>query len=111
MEKRAPGSPGERKAGEYMADVLRHDCGCESVSIEAFDERPSAFYRYFRFSATFDCLCAVCFFVPPWLSALFGVAALLIFPVQFAMYNQMIDPLFPVKQSINVTALRSCTGG
>lgn len=28
IEKRAPGSEGEKKACEYMAKVLKEDCGC-----------------------------------------------------------------------------------
>ena len=30
MPKRDPGSEGEKMACEYMADYLKHDCGCES---------------------------------------------------------------------------------
>lgn len=41
--KRAPGSEGERKAGEYMAQVLERDCGCRGVRVESFREHPDAF--------------------------------------------------------------------
>lgn len=110
MKTRAPGSTGEREVGEYMADVLRKDCGCTRVTIETFTEHPAAFYGYFYFSAAFDCLCAVSFFVRPWLSIVFGMAALLLFIFQFVLYRQVIDPLFPEKESINITALRTCSG-
>ena len=30
FEKRDPGSKGEQQACEYMADVLKNECGCES---------------------------------------------------------------------------------
>ena len=110
MKTRAPGSTGEREAGEYMADVLRKDCGCTRVTIETFTEHPAAFYGYFYFSAAFDCLCAVSFFVRPWLSIVFGMAALLLFIFQFVLYRQVIDPLFPEKESINITAVRTCSG-
>lgn len=46
MKKRAPGSKGEHEAAEYMADVLKSDCGCKNVQIETFTEHPSAFYGY-----------------------------------------------------------------
>ena len=29
FEKRSPGSKGEKQACEYMAEVLKIDCGCE----------------------------------------------------------------------------------
>ena len=110
MRTRAPGSVGEREAAEYMAEVLRTDCGCKDVRMELFQEHPAAFYGYFWFSMTFDILCAVCWFLSPWLSILFGCAALLLFIFQFGLYKQIIDPLFPVKESVNVTAIRPCAG-
>ena len=110
MPKRAPGSEGEREAGAYMAGVLRRDCGCRDVRMESFSEHPAAFYSYFYCSAALDCLCAVSFFIRPWLSIAFGAAALLLFLFQFVLYRQVIDPLFPKKDSINVTAIRPCSG-
>lgn len=110
MKKRSPGSEGEREAAEYMAGVLKNDCGCKDVKIETFREHPAAFYGYFYFSMTFDCLCAASFFLQPWLSILFGVTALLLFLFQFVLYKQLIDPLFPERESVNVTAVRPCSG-
>ena len=31
MKKRSPGSEGERDTGDYMADILRKNCGCKDV--------------------------------------------------------------------------------
>ena len=36
FEKRDPGSKGEHQACEYMADVLKNECGCERADIEPF---------------------------------------------------------------------------
>jgi len=110
LKPRAPGSEGEREAAQYMAELLREKCGCCHVTVESFREHPSAFYSYFYFSMTFDTLCAVCSFLSPWLSILFGCAALAIFLFQFVLYQQVIDPLFPVKTGTNVTAIRPSTG-
>ena len=85
MKKRSPGSEGEREAGDYMADILRKNCGCKDVKVEPFTTHPAAFYSYFYFSAAFDCLCAVSFFLRPWLSIVFGTAALLLFLFQFVL--------------------------
>ena len=110
MERRPPGSRGEREAGAYLARVLARDCGCRDVRVEAFREHPDAFYGYFWFSAALDCLCAGLFFVRPWLSIAFGAAALLLFLFQFVLYRQVIDPLFPERESLNVTAVHPCSG-
>lgn len=107
MESRSPGSAGEREAAEYMADILRRECGCH-VRMETFRVRPAAFYGYFRVSMVLDALCAACFFLTPWLSILFGCGALLLFLLQFGLYRQIIDPLFPERESVNVTAVRPC---
>ena len=110
LKKRAPGSAGEREAGVYMADTLKTDCGCRDVITESFKVHPASFYGYFYFSATFDCLCAAFFFLLPWLSILFGLVAFFIFIVHFVLYRQLLDPLFPEQESLNVTAVRPCTG-
>ena len=44
MPKRDPGSEGEKMACEYMADYLKHDCGCERSDVESFTEHPNAFF-------------------------------------------------------------------
>ncbi len=107
---RDPGGEGERKAAAYMAEVLKNDCGCTRVSLEPFKEHPSAFYGYFYFSTAFDTLCAVCSMIDPWLSLLFGLLGLALFIVHFVAYKRVIDPLFPVRESANVTAIRPCAG-
>ena len=48
--KRDPGSEGERKACEYMAKVLRDDCGCDRVTIESFKLHPKSFYGWLYFN-------------------------------------------------------------
>ena len=40
FEKRDPGSKGEQQACEYMAEVLKKDCGCDRVDVESFKENP-----------------------------------------------------------------------
>lgn len=110
MKKRAPGSEGEREAGVYMAGILKSACGCRAVITESFPVHPASFYGYFYFSATFDCLCAAFFFLLPWLSILFGLVAFFIFIVHFVLYRQLLDPLFPEQESLNVMAVRPCSG-
>ena len=110
MKQREPGSAGEREAAEYMAQVLRSECGCEDVRVERFTEHPSAFYGYFWFSALFDTLAAVGFFIHPLVSFISGCVGLLLFILQFGLYRQVIDPLFPRRESANVTAVRPCVG-
>ena len=110
MKKRAPGSEGEHEAAEYMADVLRRDCGCDDVRLETFKEHPSAFYGSFWLYAAFDVLCAIGYFIHPWVSLAFGCAALVLLLVQFGLYTPVVDPLFPTRESCNVTAVRRCSG-
>ena len=110
MKKRAPGSEGEREAAEYMAASLEKDCGCTDVKVETFQEHPASFYSYFYYSATLDTLCAVSFFIRPWLSILFGCLALILFLFHFVLYQKPTDPFYPEKESVNVTAVRKCSG-
>jgi len=103
---RSPGSEGEKAAAAYLAKELRGNCGCDEVRTESFCERPGAFYGYLYFSAALDVLCALSFFIAPWLSLLFGIAAILLMLFQFILYRQVVDPFFPEKQGTNVTAVR-----
>ncbi len=110
MKKRSAGSEGEREAGAYLAEILRKDCGCGDIVVEPFKVHPAAFYSYFFFSAFFDCLCAAFFFIKPWIGIVFGLLAYLIFALQFVFYKKLLDPMFPEKESVNVTAVRPCSG-
>ena len=110
VKNRAPGSDGERRTAEYLADVLRKDCGCADVTVESFSEHPSAFYGFFYFAAALGALCVLGVFIRPWLSVLFGCCTLLLYIFQFTLYKQLIDPLFPKKRGTNVTAVRPCGG-
>ncbi len=110
MKKRAPGSEGEREAAAYMAASLEKDCGCTDVRVETFKEHPASFYSYFYCSAALDTLCAVSFFISPWLSILFGFLAFILFLFHFVLYKKPIDTFCPEKESVNVTAVRKCTG-
>ena len=109
MKKRTPGSEGEREAAEYIAGTLEKHCGCRSVRKESFKVHPDSFYAYFYFSSVLDTLCAVCFFIRPWLSLFFGCLALLLFIFHFVLYKEIIDPLFPGKESVNITCVRPCS--
>ena len=61
MEKRDPGSKGEEQACEYMADVLKNECGCDSAVVESFKENPGSFYGWIYITIT-ACLHQVIFF-------------------------------------------------
>ena len=110
MEKRPPGSAGERKAAEYMAGVLEHQCGCGKPVIESFREHPTSFYNYCRLSAIFDVLSGLGFFVHPALSLICGCIAMLLFIFYFVLYRPIIDWMFPECEGTNVTAVRPCSG-
>lgn len=109
MKSRSPGSAGEREAADYMAEILSRECGCESIAEESFQCHPSAFYGYFFVTGALAFLCTVSFFVHPLLSIIFGGLTVLLFLFQFVLYREIIDPLFPAKESVNVTAVRSCS--
>lgn len=111
MPKRSPGSEGERIASEYMADVLKDDCGCDHVQVETFKENPGSFYGWIWITFSLMFIGLILIFVGAPIIAvplmLFGwVIALL----QFGTYKKFIDKLFPELEGTNVTAIKSCTG-
>ncbi len=110
FEKRDPGSKGEKQACDYMAEVLKKDCGCEKVEVESFKENPRSFYGWIYFTITFVLLAYVLLFFLPIASVILIAVGLLIVLAQFGVYKKLIDPFFPQKTGHNVTAIKKCTG-
>ena len=110
FEKRDPGSNGEKQACEYMADVLKNDCGCDRVSIESFKENPGSFFGWIYFTITFVLAAVALFFVLPVLSIVIIVLGLVIAFLQFGLYKKAVDRFFPEKTGHNVTALKAPAG-
>ena len=108
--KRDPGSEGEKKSCEYMAEVLRKDCGCEEVEVESYEVAPRAFYGWIYFTITFVLIAVALFFFAPVISIPLIVAGFAIVLIQFGLYKRLLDPLFKKKTSHNVTAIKKCTG-
>ena len=110
MEKRDPGSKGELQSCEYMADVLKRDCGCERADVESFKENPGSFFGWIYFTITFVLAAIALLFVFPLASAILIVAGLVIAFLQFGLYKKFVDKFFPEKTGHNVTAIKKCTG-
>ena len=110
IEKRSPGSTGEEKACEYMAEVLKKDCGCERADVESFKENPGSFYGWLFFTLTFVLAAIVLYFFAPVASIILIAAGLVLVLLQFGLYIKAIDRFFPEKTGHNVTAIKKCKG-
>ena len=110
MPKRDPGSEGEIIACEYMADVLRNDCGFERVEIESFKENPGSFFGWIYITFTLVLSAIPLFFICPVVSIPLIAAGFLIAILQFGMYKKIVDWVFPEKTGHNVTAIKACNG-
>jgi len=110
LNKRSPGSDGEREAAGYLSGILKKECACKDVITEHFWVHPSSFYGYCRISCILDILTCIGYFIHPSVSLIFGAITLLMFLLFFVFYLPIIDRLFPKKESVNVTAVRSCSG-
>lgn len=110
IEKRAPGSEGEKKACEYMAGVLK-DLGCDEVKVEPFKENPGSFYGWIYITISFCIVAAIAYLLgAPWLTIPLIVIGLILCVLQFGLYKKAIDGLFKEKTGHNVTAIKKCTG-
>ena len=110
FEKRDPGSKGEQQACEYMADVLKNECGCERADVESFKENPGSFFGWIYFTITFVLAAVAISFFYPLVSIILIIIGLLIVFMQFGLYKKFIDRFFPEKTGHNVTAVKSCKG-
>ena len=110
FEKRDPGSKGEEQACEYMAKVLKEECGCDRADVESFKENPGSFYGWIYFTITMVLLAIPCFFVAPIISIALIAIGLVIVLAEFGLYKKLVDPCFPEKTGHNVTAVKKCKG-
>lgn len=110
FEKRAPGSKGEKQACEYMADVLKNECGCERADVESFKENPGSFYGWIYFTISMVLAGIVLFFFFPLASVILIVGGLSLVVLQFGFYKKTLDRFFEEKTGHNVTAIKKCTG-
>lgn len=110
FEKRDPGSKGEFQSCEYMADVLKKDCGCEYTAVESFKENPGSFFGWIYFTITMALLAIPLYFVFPILSIILVVCGLAIMVMQFGFYKKFVDRFFKEKTGHNVTAIKNCSG-
>lgn len=108
--KRDPGSEGEKKSCEYMADVLKNECGCEDVKVEACTVTPRAFYGWLYFTCTLVLLAVITFFYAPIFSIPLILAGFALAILEFGLYKEVIDFIFKKKTSHNVTAIKKCSG-
>ena len=98
FEKRDPGSKGELQACEYMADVLKNDCGCETAEVESFKENPGSFFGWIYFTISFVLAAVALFFVFPLASVILIVVGLLIAFMEFGVYKSLLTAFSPKKQ-------------
>ena len=110
LPKRDPGSEGEKLACEYMANVLKKDCGCDRVTVESFKENPGSFYGWIYLTVCCGFVAIPCLFFAPIVSLIFLAIGLAIALLQFGTYKKAVDKLFPEKTGHNVTALKKPTG-
>ena len=110
LPKRDPGSEGEKQACEYMAKVLKEDCGCERADVESFKENPGSFYGWIYITVTCMLISVVTFFFVPWVSIVLILLGLALAVLQFGMYKKVVDWMFPEKTGHNVTAVKKCAG-
>ena len=111
FEKRSPGSKGEKQACDYMAEVLKKDCGCERADVESFEEHPGSFFgwMYITFSMAVIAIISL-FLINPLLSAILLAVGFMIAVFQFVFYFKFVDFIFPKKTGHNVTAIKKCSG-
>ena len=110
MPKRAPGSEGENIACEYMADVLKNDCGCERVTVERFKENPNAFFGWIYVTATCLLISYILYFFVPLASVIITLFGFAVMIAQFGFYQKVVDFLFPKAMGTNVTAIKKPKG-
>eukprot|EP00727_Mastigamoeba_balamuthi_P013143 m51a1_g8451 hypothetical protein (404) ;mRNA; f:401285-402563 len=112
---RAPGSPEEASAAEFVRSELASLRQLRQPPVvERFDVHPASFYGYMPYSAALALASMALYWLScPVLSWICGVAAFVPGLFITLMYSTVFDPLFPRRTSQNVVAEfvpAGCTG-
>ncbi len=106
---RDPGSPGEHAAQQHFKDAFAPYVDGE-VTLEPFQVNPKAFMGFMPVVSMLMLLGAALYWsVPTWAAPL-SWAALLITLLEFGLYRQFLDPLFPARTSHNLVAVQPPAG-
>ncbi len=106
---RAPGSPEEYKAQQDMAEDLKK--WSDEVSFEEFTVHRQAFMGFIPFTVIMGVTGIVMYLLCMPLKGFgFGFLGLIPLVLEFGMYRQFIDKLFPGHPSHNVLAVRKPSG-
>jgi hypothetical protein len=107
-----PASPQERERAAIIAKELESHLGVENVAVEEFTLAPDAFLS--TYPGVFCMVIAVLLNISvgsftgisSWITSLlalvFSIIPLLLFIIEFIFCRELLDPLFPKKQSINL---------
>ena len=106
---REAGSEAEHKAQQMMAKDLE-DC-CEEVRIEEFKVAPRAFMAWIQICIVLGFAATAAYNLGQALASMILLSSALVIAVlEFLMYKQFLDPLFPKKTSHNLIGVRKPSG-
>ncbi|MHC1592140.1 MAG: M28 family metallopeptidase [Candidatus Helarchaeales archaeon] len=97
---RAPGSVEERKGAELVVDYLNELCN--DVKLEEFKVSPKAFLGWIQIVVPMLIISLFIFKIFPLFSGILMTIAIFIAIMEFVLYKQLLDPVFPKKTSQNV---------
>ncbi len=100
---RAPGSPGERKAQEYLAQCLAA-ADADEVCCEGFGVASQAFMRFQTVTGWLLIAAFAAYWISPLPALLLSLMGLAVTWFQFVRYRLLLDPLYCTTASMNVFA-------
>ena len=106
--KRLPGSDGEKNAVDYMANALKEYS--DEVKIEPFEMHPKAFFNWIHIMVTIILMAMVSYFFIPILAIILVGVAMLLMLLQFVLYLEIVDWIYPKRTSHNLMAVKHPKG-
>lgn len=105
---RDAGSEGEKQTAEYFEGRLK--AVCDDVKTEKFSVAPDAYCAWASIVASLALLSFVAYFFSALVSILLAVIGVVVYIIQFVASKHFFDPLYKVKTSQNVTAVKNPSG-
>lgn len=100
---RAPGSPGERQAQQYLLQEMAPFV--DETHLEDFRLSPRAFMSLPRVAGTLLLLASAVWWIDPRASLPFSLAAFMTIVLELILYKPFLDPFFPKATSCNIMGI------
>ncbi len=107
---REAGSQQEKATQDYLAKDLMDNAWADELEVQSFTVAPKAFMGFSRIIPFMILAALITYWFIPWSPLVLCTLGLALFAIQFGLYKEFLDPMYPKATSHNYIATKKPTG-